>query len=199
MKKMRPGVYYPATADIIKQRTAVIADFPHPPVAFIDVTSVWKDPRVNTMACRALSQLFNQYDYDAIVALEARAWPFAQQMSLTLDKPWYPVRKPGKLPGEILQQPYDCEYATGGTLELQSGVIPPGSQILIVDDLIATGGTVLSTAKLIQQAGAEVVGIATLYGLDHLLDPRLKELCEVRSVVHYTSEPEPYTPPSAEE
>ena len=197
MKLMQPGVYCSSIADIIKKQTTVIADFPHPPVAFIDVTSIWRNPQINTLACQALNDLYERHDYDAIVALEARAWPFAQQMSLTLNKPWYPVRKPGKLPGKIVHQSYDCEYATGGMLELQSNVIPPDSQVIIVDDLIATGGTAIATKQLVQQVGAEVVGVATIYGLDYLLTPQvIAELGEVRCVVHYVSEPEPYTPPS---
>ena len=185
---MRPGTECPSLAEMLREHTVVVPDFPRAPIAFIDVTAVLSRPKINHLACQALGNLYFQDDYDVIVALEARAWPFAQFVALHYGKPWYPIRKPGKLPRQVVRQEYACEYGTG-ILELHMGDVPAGSRVLIIDDVIATGGSAQATIELLQQVKATAVGIATLYSLDYLVDPSLAELCEIRSVVHYQAEP----------
>lgn len=183
---LHPGVDFPSIADIVRRNTVLVPDFPQAPVIFVDVVSIFANAKANDLACRAMSALYDSNDYDVIVGLESRGWPFAQSMSLALGKPWYPIRKPGKLPRAVVRQEYACEYGTG-VLELHADDIASGSRVLIVDDLIATGGSALATVKLLQQVGAQAIGVATLYSLDYLLDPAVAATCALRSVVHYAS------------
>ncbi len=188
--QMQPGVEYPNTIEIIRNNILVVPDFPKTGVDYLDITPVFASPKLNSLACQALNDLYDSGDYDAIAALEARAWPFAQYMSLTLNKPWFPIRKPNKLPRRVVRQEYACEYGTG-VLEMHADDVTESSRVLLVDDVVATGGSLLAAAKLVAQTGATVVATATILSLDYLLNPELTESYEMRSVVHYTEPPQP--------
>ena len=138
-----------------------IPDFPQPGILFRDITTLLKDPQglrqtIDRLAeeCRGANLL-----PDYIVGMESRGFIFAPPLAYQLNAGFVPVRKPGKLPAKVHSADYDLEYGTD-RLEVHQDAIAPGAKVLIVDDLLATGGTAKATAKLISQLQAEVVGFA---------------------------------------
>jgi adenine phosphoribosyltransferase len=144
-----------------------IPDFPKPGILFKDITPLLADPPAFTEAIRSLSEHYRSVSIDAIAAAEARGFLFAAPMALQLRKPLVPLRKPGKLPYRTYSLKYQLEY---GSAELQMHIdsVVPGARVLLVDDLLATGGTMLAGARLIEQAGGTVVSCAFLVELKFL-------------------------------
>ena len=150
-----------------------IPDFPKPGVLFKDITPLLADPAAFGYAVARLSAHFATRPVDAIAAAEARGFLFAAPMALELHKPLVPLRKPGKLPHRTHSFRYDLEY---GSAELHMHIdgVAPGARVLLVDDVLATGGTMAAACKLIEKAGGTVVGCAFLIelgflkGRDHL-------------------------------
>ena len=144
-----------------------IPDFPKPGIIFRDITTLLGNPAalaytIDTMATQ-VRDLQPQY----IVGMESRGFIFGAALAYKLGIGFIPVRKPGKLPGEIQAIEYTLEYGTD-RLEIHKDAAPPGSRVLIVDDLIATGGTAVATAQLLQQINTNLVGCAFLIELDTL-------------------------------
>jgi len=144
-----------------------VPDFPKPGILFKDITPLLADPSAYAYAVAKLAAHYATRPVDAIAAAEARGFLFAAPMALELRKPLIPLRKPGKLPFQTHSYRYDLEY---GSAELQVHIdaIPSAGQVLIVDDVLATGGTMSAACKLVEQAGGRVAGCAFLLELTYL-------------------------------
>lgn len=144
-----------------------IPDFPKPGILFKDITPLLAEPAAFAYAIQRLVDHYKNASIDAIAAAEARGFLFAAPMALQMKKPLVPLRKPGKLPYRTYSLKYDLEY---GSAELQMHIdsIPTGARVLLVDDLLATGGTMLAGARLIEQAGGVVTSCAFLVELSFL-------------------------------
>ena len=156
-----------------------IPDFPEEGIIFRDVTSVLQDADGLQLAVNTMQDLVKDLEFDVVVGPESRGFIFGTPIAYNLKKPFVLVRKKGKLPCETVSLDYDLEYGKA-TIEMHKDSIKPGQKILIVDDLIATGGTTEAMIRLIESLGGEVVGIvvlielAGLQGRDKLKDYRLE-------------------------
>ena len=157
-----------------------VADFPKPGVTFKDITPLLADAPSFEVVVAALSDAGRNSDGEVtvtkVVGMEARGFIFGAPVALALGCGFVPVRKPGKLPSATRSVSYDLEYGSE-TLEMHLDAIAPGDQVLLVDDVLATGGTARATADLVEQAGGHVVGLAVLMELSFL--PGRKTLGEI--------------------
>ena len=144
-----------------------IPDFPEEGVMFRDVTTVLQDPDGLQMAVDEMTALLADCDFDLIAGTEARGFMFGMPVAYNLHKPFIPVRKKGKLPCDTVEESYDLEYGQA-TVEIHKDAVQPGQKVVIIDDLIATGGTVGAAAKLIEKLGGEVVRMVFLIELKGL-------------------------------
>jgi adenine phosphoribosyltransferase len=161
-----------------------IPDFPEPGIIFRDVTSILQDKDGLKMAIDQMQQLLDGLDFDIIVGPESRGFIFGVPIAYNLNKAFIPIRKKGKLPCETISMDYDLEYGKA-TIEMHKDAIKPGQKVVIVDDLIATGGTIEAITKLIELLGGEVVKIIFLMELEGLKGrDKLKEY-DVESVIKY--------------
>ncbi len=136
-----------------------IPDFPKPGILFRDITPLLTSPKAFRKAISLLAEHYGGRPIDVIAAAEARGFIFAAPLALELDAAMVPIRKPGKLPYETLSYTYDLEYGTD-TLQMHADAIPPGANVLVVDDLLATGGTAEACCRMVEKAGGKVVGCA---------------------------------------
>ena len=136
-----------------------VPDFPKPGILFRDITPLLSAPAAFRQASAALADHFRNADVDLVAAAEARGFIFAGPVSLELDAGLVPVRKPGKLPFETISESYALEYGTDA-LEMHVDAIPAGANVVVVDDLLATGGTVQGCCRLVEKAGGRVAGVA---------------------------------------
>ncbi len=141
-----------------------IADFPKPGILFRDINPLLANPTAWSEVVEQLAAMCKQLNPDLIVGIESRGFLIGSCLAYSLNKGFVPVRKIGKLPGKILSIEYDLEYGKD-TLEVQMNSIPTGARILIIDDLLATGGTALATAKLVEKTGANIIGFAFIVEL----------------------------------
>ena len=144
-----------------------VPDFPKKGILFKDITTLLKDPRAFKQSIDQLSDLVKVHSPDKVIGMESRGFIFAAPIAYKLDAGFVPVRKLGKLPGEVISTEYDLEYGTN-TLELHSDAVSPGERVLIVDDLLATGGTVSATIELVERLQGKVVAVAFLVELTAL-------------------------------
>ncbi len=161
-----------------------IPDFPKPGIGFKDITPLLADPSAFRAAIDRMAEHYAKSDIDAIAAAEARGFLFAAPLALKLNKPLVPLRKPGKLPYRSYSLKYELEY---GTAELQMHVdgINTGAKVLLVDDVLATGGTMEASARLIEQADGRVAGYCFLVELDFLGGRKRLEPHPVFSLVRF--------------
>lgn len=148
----------------LEDYVTTIPDFPEKGIMFRDVTSVLCDADGLQLAIDEYKKMLDGIDFDVIVGAEARGFIFGAALSYLFHKPFVPARKPGKLPRETVSQEYELEYGTA-KIELHKDSIRPGQKVVIVDDLIATGGTVEAIAKLVEQLGGKVVKFVFLMEL----------------------------------
>lgn len=161
-----------------------IPDFPEPGIIFRDITSVLQDADGLQLAIDSMQDCLKDTDVDVIVGTESRGFIFGVPIAYNLHKPFVLVRKKGKLPCETVEKEYDLEYGKA-TIEMHKDAIKPGQKVVLVDDLIATGGTMEAAAKLVEELGGEVVKIIFLMELAGLKGrERLKEY-DVESVICY--------------
>ncbi|MDO4596582.1 MAG: adenine phosphoribosyltransferase [Coriobacteriaceae bacterium] len=153
-----------------------IPDYPEPGVVFKDITPLFADPEGLRHTITDIADHFRNAGVTKVVGPEARGFIVGVPVAMELGAGFIPARKPGKLPRKTLSVSYDLEYGSD-SLEIHADAIQPGDRVLIVDDLIATGGTAAATGKLVQEVGAELVGYATILELT-FLEPR-KALAEV--------------------
>jgi adenine phosphoribosyltransferase len=144
-----------------------IPDWPRPGVVFKDITPLLAEPRAFTYAVDALADRFGATPVDRVVGVEARGFLFAAPVAYRFGAGLVPVRKAGKLPWHIEQQEYVLEYGTD-ILEMHRDAIHPGQRVLIVDDVLATGGTAAATARLVERLGGQVIGFGFVIELEFL-------------------------------
>lgn len=161
-----------------------IPDFPKPGINFKDITPLLLAPAAFQESLKQFADHFRDHDIDHIMAAEARGFIFGTPLAAEMSVGFIPVRKPGKLPHETIAIEYELEYGTD-TVEIHKDAIKPGERILIVDDLLATGGTVGACVKLAEQAGAEIVSLAFLIELDFLNGRDKLGDHEIFSLIHY--------------
>lgn len=150
-----------------KEKIRVIENFPKEGIKFKDITTLMKDGEAYQKAINALADMVEQEDIDLIVGPEARGFVIGAPIAYRMGKGFVPVRKSGKLPSETVESEYDLEYGKDA-LALHKDSIKPGQKVLIADDLLATGGTISTTTKLVEQLGGEVVGCLFLIELTYL-------------------------------
>jgi adenine phosphoribosyltransferase len=141
-----------------------IPDFPKKGILFYDITSVLANPDAFRFCIDAMLQLYSNTRVDAVAAVESRGFVFAAPFALKLGIPLILVRKKGKLPGKTISAKYALEYGEA-EIEVHEADVPRGKRVLIIDDLIATGGTIRATADLLKRGGAEVAGVFCVIGL----------------------------------
>jgi adenine phosphoribosyltransferase len=160
----------------VKSVIRSLPDWPEPGVTFRDVTPIFKDPRAMRMVSDAFIQRYIDSGITHIACIDARGFLFGAILAHQLNLPLVLIRKKGKLPGETVQQDYTLEYGTA-TVEMQIDAVAPGDRVLLFDDLIATGGTILAACTLVKKLGAEVTEAAALIDLPDLLgSTRIQEL-----------------------
>ncbi|MDK9758810.1 adenine phosphoribosyltransferase, partial [Vibrio sp. D173a] len=144
-----------------------IPDYPKAGILFRDVTSLMEDPAAYKATIELLAETYKDMGFTKIVGTEARGFLFGAPLALELGVGFVPVRKPGKLPRETVAQSYELEYGTD-TLEIHTDAISEGDKVLMVDDLLATGGTIEATTKLIRQLGGVVDHAAFVFNLQEI-------------------------------
>ena len=161
-----------------------IPDFPEPGIIFRDVTSILQDADGLRLAIDSIQEELKDVDVDVIVGTESRGFIFGVPVAYNLHKPFVPVRKKGKLPCKTISMDYDLEYGSA-TIEIHKDSIRPGQKVAIIDDLIATGGTVEAAAKMIESLGGQVVKIVFLMELAGLKGRERLKKYDVSSVIRY--------------
>ena len=161
-----------------------IPDFPEPGIIFRDVTSVLQDPDGLKLAIDSMLKLLEGLDFDVIVGAESRGFIFGAPLAYQLHKPFVLVRKKGKLPCETIEKSYDLEYGSA-TIEMHRDSILPGQKVVVVDDLIATGGTIEATTALIEELGGEVVKLIFLMELEGLKGRERLSKYDIGTVITY--------------
>ena len=162
-----------------------IPDFPEQGIIFRDITSVLQDRDGLRMSIDQMQQLLDGIDFDVIVGPESRGFIFGMPIAYNLYKPFVPIRKKGKLPGETIEMEYALEYGTA-SIEIHKDSIHSGQKVVIIDDLIATGGTIEAITKLVEQLGGEVVKIIFLMELEGLNGRERLRNYSVDSVIRYS-------------
>jgi len=168
----------------LKAKIRNVPDFPIPGILFRDITPLLQDPESFKLAIDAMSSYYNGKQIDLIAAIESRGYILASAMAYRLGVGFVPIRKPGKLPAEKISQSYVLEYGSN-VLEMHKDGVKQGQKILIVDDLIATGGSASATKKMIESLGAKVISFAFLIELKALNGRKLLEGTDVFSLLDF--------------
>lgn len=161
-----------------------IPDFPKKGILFKDITTLLKDPKAFRTAVEAFAEKYRGAEIEQVVAVEARGFIFGGALALALDAGFVPVRKPGKLPAATYRETYALEYGTD-SIEIHQDAIQEGQRVLVFDDLLATGGTVAATVRLLEKFKCEIVGVAFLIELDFLDGRKQLEGQDVFSLIHF--------------
>jgi adenine phosphoribosyltransferase len=157
----------PDSMDQLKAKIRNIPDFPKPGILFYDITTLLRDGEGFGQAIDALASPFKGQAIDAVVGMESRGFIFGAAVADRLGTGFIPVRKPGKLPAKTVKASYDLEYGSD-SLEMHCDAVERGTRVLVIDDLLATGGTAKATVALLRGCGAEVVGVSFLIELVEL-------------------------------
>ena len=168
----------------IEEYVRSIPDFPEPGIIFRDITSVLQDADGLQLAIDSMIKLLDGVEYDVVAGTESRGFIFGVPIAYEMHKPFVPVRKKGKLPCETISQSYDLEYGQA-TIEMHKDSIKPGQKVVLVDDLIATGGTIEASIKLVEKLGGEVVKVIFLMELAGLKGRERLKGYDVASVITY--------------
>ena len=172
------------SAEDLRSKIREIPDFPKPGILFYDITTLLKDGKSFKKAIDLMLQPYKKEKIDVVVGMESRGFIFSAPMAYQLDAGFVPVRKLGKLPAETITVEYALEYGSN-TLEIHRDAIQPRQKVLIVDDLLATGGTVRGTIELVERLKGEVVGLAFLVELEFLKGRDRLEGRRVTSAIKY--------------
>jgi adenine phosphoribosyltransferase len=170
--------------DSLKSLIRGVPDFPKPGILFYDITTLLKDRVGFARLIDALSEYYLNHDVDLVMGIEARGFIFGPALAYRLNAGFVPIRKPKKLPAQTVRCTYDLEYGSD-TLEIHQDSIRPGQRVLIVDDLLATGGTALASINLVKQLGGEIDGLAFVVELDSLGGRKRLAPYDVLSLIHY--------------
>ena len=168
----------------LKKHIREVPDFPKPGINFYDITTLLQDPLALRMTVDRFVWLFARQRIDKVVGIESRGFMFAPIVAYDLNAGFVPVRKPGKLPYQKIRETYDLEYGTD-SIEMHADAIQPGEQVLIVDDLVATGGTALAAAKMVESLGGKVAGFGFIIELTFLPGRQKLQGYEVESLIRY--------------
>jgi adenine phosphoribosyltransferase len=171
----------------LKRFIRSIPDFPKPGIMFRDITPLLAAPKAFQQVIDSLADHFGNSRVTSVVAAEARGFIFAAPLALALKAKFVPVRKPGKLPFDTRSFHYELEYGKD-SLEMHTDAVSQSDRVLMLDDLLATGGTIGACIKMVEQAGATVVGTAFLIELDFLNGRKRLAPYEVFSLIHYADE-----------
>src|SRR5882762_422977 len=174
----------PMDCDGLKKLIREVPDFPKQGILFYDITTLLKDKLGFARLIDALSEHYIGKEIDLVLGMEARGFIFGPALAYRLNAGFVPVRKPGKLPAETEKVSYDLEYGSN-SLEVHKDAIKKGDRVLIVDDLLATGGTAVATAKLASGLGAQIAGLAFVVELDFLRGREKLAKYDVFSLLHY--------------
>ncbi|RKF20255.1 adenine phosphoribosyltransferase [Alginatibacterium sediminis] len=179
----------PKTLEYIKQSIKSVADYPKPGIVFRDVTSLLEDPKAFHAVIQTWIEAFKDHGFTKVVGTESRGFIFGTPLAYELGLGFVPVRKPGKLPRETISQDYELEYGVD-TIEIHTDAIVPGDKVLLIDDLIATGGTAEASIKLIRKLGGEVnhaafvINLVDLPGYQRIVDMGV----EINALVEFEGE-----------
>jgi len=173
--------------DELKAHIRSVPDFPKKGIVFRDITTLLKDKAAFHKAVDALAEPFVDERVDQVVAVEARGFILGGAVAYKLGTGFVPVRKAGKLPAETLERTYELEYGTD-TLAMHRDAIKSGDRVLMLDDLLATGGTMAAACQMVEEAGGEVVGCAFLVELSFLRGRQALASYRVVSLIDYESE-----------
>jgi adenine phosphoribosyltransferase len=174
----------PVDCDRLKKLIREVPDFPKKGILFYDITTLLKDKLGFARLIDALSEHYIGQDIDLVLGMEARGFIFGPALAYRLNAGFVPVRKPGKLPAETVKISYELEYGSNA-LEVHKDAVQKGQRILIVDDLLATGGTAVATADLASRLGAHIAGLGFVVELDFLKGREKLGKYDVFSLLHY--------------
>ena len=176
---------YVMPVQMVKDKIRDVIDFPVKGIVFKDITTAIKDPEALRQIIHYLTDRFIDKKIDYVAAIESRGFIFGSAVACNLGAGFILIRKPGKLPAETISQEYELEYGTD-TIQIHKDAIEPGKRVLIIDDLLATGGTVGASCKLIERTGATVVGAAFVIELEFLNGrEKLPKEIEIVSMITY--------------
>ena len=161
-----------------------VPDFPKPGILFYDITTLLKDPRGLARVVDGLAEAASGLEADVVAGMESRGFLFGPPLALKLGTGFALMRKPGKLPAAVTRAEYELEYGTD-SLEIHTDAVQPGQRVVIVDDLLATGGTAAAAVRLVEDLGGEVAGILFLVELDFLGGRKRLDGYRVSSLLHY--------------
>lgn len=171
----------------LKQHIRSVPDWPEEGIVFRDITTLLKDSGALQRSVDELAEPFEDRDIDQVVAAEARGFILGPPVAMQLDAGFIPVRKPGKLPAETIEETYELEYGTD-TLTMHRDALEPGASVLMLDDLLATGGTMAACCRMVEKMDAEIEACAFLIELDFLEGRQKLQDYEIVSLIHYESE-----------
>jgi adenine phosphoribosyltransferase len=183
-KPARTGTLKPIDCEPLKDLVRTVPDFPRPGILFYDITTVLKDKIGFAELIDALAVHYIGREIDLVLGIEARGFIFGPALAYRLNAGFVPVRKPKKLPAPTIRVSYDLEYGAD-SLEIHQDAIEPGQRVVIVDDLLATGGTMEATIKLVRQLGGEIAGLGFAVELDFLKGRERFPEYDVFSLMHY--------------
>lgn len=175
------------SVEMLDKNIRRIPDFPKPGILFYDITSVLVNPEAFKYVIDQMVSIYKDKNIDAVAGVESRGFIFAAPFAEKLGIPLVLIRKKGKLPGDTYECSYSLEYGSA-TVEVHKADIKKGQNILVVDDLIATGGTLAAAKNLIEQGGAEVTDFFGVIGLPFLNYQKVLENCNVTTLINYDSE-----------
>jgi len=170
--------------DDLKSFIREVPDFPKPGIRFYDITTLLANPLALRMTVDRFTWIFSHLRVDKVVGIESRGFMFAPILAYNLNAGFVPVRKPGKLPAATIERAYDLEYGQD-RIQMHADGVHPGERVLIVDDLVATGGTARATAELLADHGAEVMGFGFVVELSALGGRARLAGYEVESLIRY--------------
>lgn len=168
----------------LKDYVRSVPDFPQKGIIFRDITPILEDANEFQLSIKAMQALIEHTNFDAIVAPESRGFIFGAPVANNMGKAFIAVRKKGKLPGETIEEEYDLEYGTA-ILQMNADAITKGTKVVIIDDLLATGGTVQAITKLVERLGGVVVKICCLIELPELNGREALKEYDVESVIEF--------------
>jgi adenine phosphoribosyltransferase len=179
-----PQSNQPINCEPLKRLIRSVPDFPKPGILFYDITTLLKDKAGFAQLIDAFAAYYIDKKVDLVLGIEARGFIFGPALAYRLNAGFVPVRKPGKLPAETLTVRYDLEYGSD-SLQIHKDAIQPGQRVIIVDDLLATGGTMLATTQLVKELRGEIAGVAVAIELDFLKGRAKFPDTDVFSLIHY--------------
>lgn len=169
----------------VKEKIRSIPDFPKPGILFRDITTALKDTETLKKMVDFICDNFQDQKIDYVVGLESRGFIFGMPVAYKLNAGFIPIRKPNKLPAKTIKESYALEYGTD-TLEMHEDALKPGDKVLVVDDLLATGGTSAAACNLVTKAGADIAGCAFVIELNDLNGrEKLPKGCKIVSMIEY--------------